>query len=73
LFFYQAIHNKLAEHKHSIESVNRNGGQFIREAKVSENIFAPNLAAWLSAWFLSLGIASLPCFFIVPFGFVWET
>ena len=32
--FQQAIHNQLAERKHQIETVNRNGGQYIREAKV---------------------------------------
>ena len=33
-FVQQAIHNQLAERKHQIETVNRNGGQYIREAKV---------------------------------------
>ena len=31
---FQGIYNNLREHQHQIESVNRHGGQFIREAKV---------------------------------------
>ncbi len=36
--FSQRLYNELKEHKPSVESVNRNGGKFIKEAKVSDSL-----------------------------------
>ena len=37
--FLQRLYNELKEHKPSVEAVNRNGGKFIREAKISVTRF----------------------------------